>query len=65
MAAGDMNADGQISETDKNTVWTPQAGSGLYISSDANLDGQTDNLDKNDVLAGNLGMTSQIPSEGK
>jgi len=65
MAAGDMNADGQINETDKNTVWAPQAGSGLYISSDANLDGQTDNLDKNDVLAGNLGMTSQIPSEGK
>lgn len=66
MAAGDMNADGQIDGLDKNTIWTPQAGSGSYLSGDINLDGQTDNSDKNELYPENFNIiTCHVPTEFK
>jgi len=61
MYAGDINADGIISEYDINLLWEPESGKSGYLPSDCNLDGQTDNLDKNDYWLENFNISSQVP----
>ncbi len=59
--AGDFNADGMISDADKNENWYFQAGIAGYLSTDANFDGEADNLDKNDQWMKNVGESNQVP----
>ena len=61
MYAGDFNADGEIDNSDKSSIWFGDAGKLGYFQSDGNLDGQADNLDKNDEWLNNLNISSQIP----
>lgn len=61
MVSGDGNADGNISNTDKNDVWVPQAGAAGYLESDFNLDGNSNNADKLDFWVPNSGSGSQVP----
>ncbi|GAB4312150.1 MAG: hypothetical protein Kow00127_02560 [Bacteroidales bacterium] len=60
MAGGDVNADGQIGDSDHNPGWSNEAGIKGYLNADLNLDGEVDNLDKNDIWLPNKGMGSQI-----
>ncbi|MEZ5083480.1 MAG: hypothetical protein R2750_08530 [Bacteroidales bacterium] len=61
MIAGDLNADGIIDDSDKNTNWNSNAGNSGYLQTDANFDGETDNLDKNDEWLNNINKSSQVP----
>ncbi|MCD4736756.1 MAG: LamG domain-containing protein, partial [Bacteroidales bacterium] len=61
MTGADGNADGQINNGDKIDVWSPQAGSGGYLSGDFNLDSQVNNGDKNDIWIPNTGSGGQVP----
>ncbi|MBN3036214.1 MAG: hypothetical protein JW861_11555 [Bacteroidales bacterium] len=60
MIAGDGNANGQINNPDKNSVWMPQSGTTGYLSGDFNMDGQVNNQDKNDYWAPNCGRGTQV-----
>jgi pimeloyl-ACP methyl ester carboxylesterase len=61
MIAGDLNADGEINQDDKDLLWLDNAGSTGYQQSDANLDGQADNPDKNEFWLRNNGKIVQLP----
>lgn len=61
MIAADGDADGQIDNSDKNTIWTIQAGGSGYLEGDFNMDTQVDNVDKNDLWIPNSGSGGQIP----
>jgi hypothetical protein len=61
MYAGDFNADGEIDNSDKSSIWFGDAGKVGYFQSDGNLDGQADNLDKNDEWLNNITNGSQVP----
>ncbi|MBN1338901.1 MAG: hypothetical protein JXA03_06235 [Bacteroidales bacterium] len=61
MAGADGNGDGQINNGDKLDIWSPQAGSGGYLSGDFDLDSQVNNGDKNDVWIPNTGIGGQVP----
>jgi len=61
MISGDGDANKQVNNSDKNDVWSLQAGNSGYLSGDFNMDQQVDNLDKNDLWSPNSGSGSQIP----
>jgi hypothetical protein len=63
MVAGDANADGTVSMTDKDILWTPHAGKTGYMKGDFNMDGQVDNTDKNSFWLPNYitGYSGMIP----
>lgn len=61
LVGGDGDGQGQINNTDKNEVWTPQAGTSGYLAGDFSMDGQVNNLDKNDIWALNSGKGTQVP----
>jgi parallel beta-helix repeat protein/predicted outer membrane repeat protein len=63
MVAGDADADGTLSMTDKNNWWTPHTGKTGYIKGDFNMDGQVDNTDKNSFWLPNYitGYSGMIP----
>lgn len=61
MYAGDGDADGQVTNNDKNLVWKAQVGLSGYYSGDFNMDSQVSNIDKNSVWKPNAGKGSQIP----
>ncbi|MBN3035463.1 MAG: hypothetical protein JW861_07730 [Bacteroidales bacterium] len=61
MAGGDGNSDGQVSNLDKNDVWSVQAGTSGYQSADFDLDGEVNNNDKIEVWSPNGGMGGQVP----
>jgi len=61
LMGGDGNADGQISNTDKNEIWVPQADSSGYHSGDFSMDGQVNNPDRNEIWAPNSGSGGQVP----
>jgi uncharacterized delta-60 repeat protein len=61
MIGADGNADGQINNSDKLDIWTPQAGWSGYFSGDFNMDVQVNNLDKIDVWIPNSGSGGQVP----
>ncbi|MCD4736583.1 MAG: SdiA-regulated domain-containing protein [Bacteroidales bacterium] len=61
MIGADGNADGQVSNTDKNDVWIPQAGNSGYFQGDFNMDANVNNIDKIDVWIPNGGSGSQVP----
>jgi len=61
MVAADGNADGQISNEDKNDVWAIQAGQSGYLSGDFSMEGQVNQIDKNDKWAPNVGKGGQVP----
>ena len=61
MIGGDGDANSQIGNSDKNDVWSPQAGNSGYLSGDFTMDVQVNNSDKNDVWAPNSGKGGQVP----
>lgn len=61
MVSGDGNADGLVSNTDKNNVWKVQVGLSGYLAGDFNLNGQVDNNDKALKWKPNSGKGSQVP----
>lgn len=61
MIAGDGNADGQVSNADKNDVWKLQTGLSGYWPGDFNMNGQVDNTDKNLFWKPNTGKGTQVP----
>lgn len=61
MPGADGDADGQVTNGDKNDVWSTQAGTTGYLEGDYNLDSNVNNGDKNDVWIANGGMGSQVP----
>lgn len=61
MMAGDSNADGEVSNPDKNEIWTSQAGHSGYNTGDFNLNRKVNNQDKNDIWLPNEGEGSQVP----
>lgn len=62
MISADGNADGQVNNSDKNDVWSPQAGSNGYLQGDFNMDAQVNNNDKNELWKPNTGLGSQVPN---
>jgi len=60
MIGGDGDADGQVTNVDKNDVWLPQAGTSGYLDGDFSMDTQVNNNDKNDVWAPNTGSGTQV-----
>ncbi|MBN2174366.1 MAG: dienelactone hydrolase family protein [Bacteroidales bacterium] len=61
MVAGDLDANGEINQDDKDFLWSQNAGSTGYLQSDTNLDGQADNPDKNEFWLLNKNKTQQFP----
>jgi hypothetical protein len=61
LRTGDGNADGMVTDADKDALWDIQASQSGYLPSDYNLDGQSDNLDKNDWWLPSYGSGSSIP----
>lgn len=61
MFSGDGNADGQVVNSDKLNVWSPQVGLSGYNAGDFNLDGNVGNADKIIYWAPNAGQSSQVP----
>ncbi|MBN1340882.1 MAG: hypothetical protein JXA03_16260 [Bacteroidales bacterium] len=61
MIGADGNTDGQINNSDKIDVWSPQAGLNGYHSGDFNLDAQVNNTDKNELWTPNTGLGGQVP----
>ena len=59
--AGDYNGDGQIQNTDKNSV-EPLRGLSGYLNADADLNGEVQNSDINSVLNPNIGKGEQFSS---
>jgi len=60
MIGGDGDGDGQVTNVDKNDVWSVQAGFSGYLEGDFSMDSQVNNLDKNDIWAPNSGSGSQV-----
>jgi hypothetical protein len=61
MISGDGNADGDISELDKDNFWDNFVGLKGYFSSDFDLNSQVTNQDKNEYWLPNDGSESIIP----
>ncbi|MEZ5196399.1 MAG: hypothetical protein R2764_08365 [Bacteroidales bacterium] len=61
MFAGDGNADGEVSQNDKDATWTPFSGFMGYFRGDFNLSSNVNNVDKNDFWLPNNGQGSQVP----
>jgi hypothetical protein len=61
MISGDANADGQIDDPDKDTVWALQAGNSEFLAGDFTMESQVDNNDKNDIWLINKGAGTQTP----
>ncbi len=59
--AGDGNASGTISSTDRNSVWRPQNGQNGYLMGDYNLSGGVTAADRNSYWRVNNGVNSQVP----
>jgi len=59
--AGDGNASGTISSTDRNSVWRPQNGQNGYLRGDYNLSGGVTAADRNSYWRVNNGINSQVP----
>ncbi len=59
--AGDGNASGTISSTDRNAVWRPQNGQSGYLMGDFNLSGNVSAIDRNTFWRTNNGKNSQVP----
>lgn len=62
MAGGDGDANGQINNDDKITVWKNQAGSYGYLAGDFNLNGHVSNPDKVDIWQVNGGRGCMVPA---
>lgn len=62
MMSGDGDANEQVNNSDKNSVWQLQTGTSGYKSGDFNLDGQVNNTDKIDKWRPNTGKASQVPN---
>jgi hypothetical protein len=62
MVAGNINADNQITLSDKSAGWTGDAAKKAYLGADANLNVQVNNPDKNDYILTNLGKVSSVPN---
>ena len=62
MFSGDGDRNGSVGTSDKNSVWTTNAGNTGYNYSDYNLDSQTNNIDKNDYWVPNIGKGTQVPN---
>jgi len=60
LIAGDGNADGEITLSDKSS-WSGEAGKTGYLMTDYSMNGQVNNQDKNDILLNNLTSESQVP----
>jgi endonuclease/exonuclease/phosphatase family metal-dependent hydrolase len=65
MYAGDGNANGSITSTDKNNIWRMQNGSTGYKSGDYNLNGSVTATDANTFWRSNNGISTQIPTSYK
>ncbi len=63
--AGDGNASGTISSTDRNSVWRPQNGQNGYLRGDYNLSGGVTAADRNSYWRVNNGINSQVPAAYK
>lgn len=61
MRGGDGDADGQVTNGDKNDIWINQAGLTGYLSGDYNMDSDVNNGDKIDLWIPNTGQGSQVP----
>ncbi len=61
MVSADGDSNGDVSNTDKNDVWVPEAGQSGYNTGDFNMDSNVDNVDKNDNWIPNSGRGSQVP----
>lgn len=61
MTAGDGNADGLVSDSDLNQVWSDIAGESGYLPGDLNMNGEIENMDKNDFWLPSLGKGTQVP----
>jgi hypothetical protein len=61
MIAGNANADGFITASDKNIYWVPQNGLDGYRSGDFNLDSYVTSGDKNLLWIPNNGKSTQVP----
>lgn len=59
--AGDGNASGTITSTDRNNVWRPQNGQNGYLMGDFNLSGSVTSTDRNTFWRVNNGVNSQVP----
>lgn len=64
MVACDGDADGNVSNSDKNNVWMPSAGLLGYMAGDFNLDAFVENADKNTYWYPNSGKGSGVPESG-
>jgi hypothetical protein len=64
MAAGDINADGNVDATDKSPLgWKVDAGKNGYLGADLNMNTQVSNKDKNDFWVPNNNIKStQVPN---
>ncbi len=62
MYGGDGNADKTVNNTDKSTVWTPQAGAQGYKTGDFNMNSNVNNPDKDDIWVPNNSKTSKVPN---
>jgi hypothetical protein len=60
--AGDYNGDGQIQNTDKNSVEPLRGLGGSYMNADIDLNGEVQNSDINSVLNPNIGKGEQFSS---
>ncbi len=61
MIAGDGSYDGIVDQTDKNIIWTNQAGTKGYLDGDFSMNSQVDNTDKNEYWVPNEGKMDQVP----
>ncbi len=61
MYAGDGNADGNIDDTDRNSIWSNQNGNMGYLNGDFNLDCGVTVKDTNNFWNVNQGKVTQIP----
>ncbi len=61
MYGGDGNADGNVNETDKISIWELIVGNKAYNAADYNLNGQSNNPDKNDIWNEDINHSSQVP----
>ena len=61
MIAGDVNANGQVQNTDFVLIWKPEVGTAGYRTADFNLNGQVQNSDLIDCWKVNVGKGAQVP----
>ena len=64
MAAGDINADGNVDASDKSPLgWKVDAGKNGYLGADLNMNTQVSNKDKNDFwVPNNNTKSTQVPN---